>query len=126
MKKELTAAALLLLLFLGAWLNVRCIDGLIDRVDACLTRSENAMARGDTEEALSALDGARRLWEDGRGYTGIFLNHRDLDSVYEAFSALEELLRQEDRQAAPAGYARLQRCLTEVLAMERLSLRSVL
>ena len=126
MKKELTAAGLLLLLFLGAWLNIRHIDGLIAGVDACLSRSEKAMERGDTAEALSALTGARQLWEDGRAYTGIFLNHRDLESVYEAFSSLEELLRQEDAQAAPAGFTRLRRCLDEVAAMERLSLKAVL
>ena len=126
MKKELTAIGLLLLLLLSAFLNVRHIDNLIEGVQARLTCSESAAEREDAEEALTALAGALELWESHRGYTGVFLSHRDLDSLYDAFSQLEEKLRQEDFQAAAAGYSRLRYYLQDLSSLEHLSFGSVL
>lgn len=126
MKKELAAVFLLFLLALGAWLNIRHIDNLIDSVDACLDRSQSAAAREDAQEALSALSGALDHWQDGLHYTGIFLSHRNGDSVSDAFGDVEELLRQEDFAAAPAAYSRLRYYLEQIRFLERLSLESVL
>ena len=126
MKKELAAVFLLCLLVLGAWLNIRHVANIIGQVDACLTRSESAAAREDTQEALSALSGALEHWQGSLHYTGIFLSHRNGDSVSDAFSDLEELLRQEDFAAAPAAYSRLRYYLEQIRFLERLSLESVL
>ena len=126
MKKEWIAAALLLALFFGAWLNIRHIDDLTDGINACLMRSESAMARGDAEEALSALAGAMDLWEKSSGYNGIFLSHHDLNDLYGAFYQLQELLLQKDTAAAPAAYAQLRYYLEDIRSLEHLSLEAVL
>lgn len=126
MKKELAAGCLLLLLILGAWLNIRHIDALTEGVTTCLSLSEKAAEEGDTDAALSALQDALDRWNRERGYAGVFLNHRDLDAVYDAFYQLEELLLQGDIQAAPAAYQRLRTCLEELRDLEHARLETVL
>lgn len=126
MKKELAAGGLLLLLILGAWLNIRHIDALTESVTAALRLSERASAEGDAAGALNALREARARWERERGYAGVFLNHRDLDAVYDGFSQLEELLLQGEFQAAPAAYRRLLTCLEALRDLEHARLETVL
>lgn len=124
MKKELAAGTLLLLLCLGAWLNVRRMDALTAAVATGLESSESAADRGDTEAALAALAGARAIWDRNRTYTGVFLGHQERDSLRDAFQELEAVLRQ--REDATAAYGKLRYRLEELTSLEHLRLESVL
>jgi len=125
MKRELGAIALLLALVLGAAWSVRRTDFLTGQIDLSLTRSERALARGEADNALAALDNALSLWEDGRRFAGVFLRHPDADGVSDAFFQLRQLLLQGDDQAAPAGYAQLRFHLETLDRMEHLSLATI-
>ena len=124
MKRELCAAALLLLLAAGALLNLRYADLLTGRVADRLVRAEQAARQNDYDTALSALQEGHAIWDSRAGYTQIFFRHPDLDGLQEAFSALEQLLRQED-PAWPAAMELLRYALETVDRMEHVSLGTV-
>lgn len=126
MKKEICASLLLILLIFGAWLNIRHIDRLTDAIAADLSLSQAATQRGDFEAALAALREGLDTWLAERQYTGVFLSHRDLDSVYDTFRELEELLLQADAETAPAVYDKLRYYLEEIVSLERPRLSSIL
>ena len=124
MRRELCAAALLLLLIGGAVWNLRCADRLTARVADSLDRAEQAARKRDYDSALQALDAARTHWDSRRAYTQVFFRHPDLDGIQDAFSALEQLLRQED-EAWPAALKLLRYHLETVDEMEHVSLGTV-
>lgn len=124
MRRELAAAVLLLLLIAGALWNLRCADRLTGRVADSLDRAEQAARQGDYESALQALEAARAHWDSRRAYTRVFFRHPDLDGLQDAFSALEQLLRQEDA-SWPAALRLLRYHLETVDEMEHVSLGTV-
>ena len=74
----------------------------------------------DYEAALAALREGRQVWQASSVYAQIFFRHPDLDSLQEAFAALEQLLRQEDR-AWPAALELLRYHLQTLNRMEHVS-----
>jgi len=125
MKRELGALTLLAALILTAAWGVRRTDFLTDQIGLSLQRSERALERGEADNALAALDNALSLWEDGRGFAGVFLRHPDADGVSDAFYQLRQLLLQKDAPGAPAGYAQLRFHLETIDRMEHLSLDTI-
>ncbi len=120
MKRELCAAGLLLLLAAGSLWHLRRADRLTRAVSDSLDRAEQAARQEDYEAALSALEEARRIWQGEEVYTQIFFRHPDLDALQDAFSALEQLLRQEDA-AWPAALELLRYRLETLNRMEHVS-----
>ena len=102
MKRELCAAGLLLLLAAGSLWHLHTADRLTGQVEDSLDRAEQAARQEDYEAALAALREGRQVWQASSVYAQIFFRHPDLDSLQEAFAALEQLLRQEDRAWAAA------------------------
>ena len=125
MKREICAGALLLLLALCAWLNIRHIDSLTDSVSTCLDRSEAAAERGDYTAALNALETGLSIWDGAHSYTNIFIRHPELDDTYDTFYELKETLLQQDAAALPAAFQKLQYHLDCIAFMEHLSPGSV-
>ena len=124
MKRELCALGLLLLLVAGALWNLRSADRLTGRVADSLDRAEQAARQEDYEAALAALREGRQVWQASSVYAQIFFRHPDLDSLQEAFAALEQLLRQED-PAWPAALELLRYALETTDRMEHVSLGTV-
>lgn len=125
MKREGAALLLLALLLLAAGWNIRHADFLTSQINRNLTRAEHAAQRGEYELACTAADNALSLWRGARGYAGVFLRHPDVDNVTDAFYDLIELLHQKDREALPAGFARLRYHLETLDWMEHPSLGTV-
>ena len=121
MKREQAAVLLLLLLAVIALWNIHRVDFMTDQLEENLIRSERALSRGDRDMALTALDNALELWQRSRGYTSVFLRHPDVDAASDAFYDLQELLQQDEREGAAAGYARLRYHLDMLDYMEHLS-----
>ena len=90
MKRELAAAALLLLLIAGAVWHVHTADALNQTVERSLHRVELAARRGDFDAALTALENGRQVWDSHGTYTQIFFRHPDLDAIQDAFHGLED------------------------------------
>ena len=126
MKKELCAAALLFLLIICAWLNIRHIDRLTDSVASQLVISQAAAERGDLEGALAGVEEGLRIWQGEARYAAIFMNHRDADAVQDTISHLQELLLQGDAAGAQAAYRQLIDQLKHISDMERPSVGSIL
>ena len=101
MKREAVAAGLLFLLLLGTVLHLHFTDSLIAAVERGLNRAEQAARAGDYKAALRALESAHSLWNKHRSYAQAFFRHPDLDALQDAFSSLEQLLRQEDPACPP-------------------------
>lgn len=125
MKRELFALLLLALLIAGAFLNIRHIDSLTQSVSACLDRSEKYAGEGDFDGALAAFESGLSLWHSARSYTNVFIRHPELDATYDTFYELEEALLQQDAEALPAVYSKLQYHLSCISFMEHLSAGSV-
>ena len=85
-----------------------------------LDRAEQAARQEDYEAALAALREGRQVWQASSVYAQVFFRHPDLDSLQEAFAALEQLLRQEDR-AWPAALELLRYHLQTLIRMEHVS-----
>ena len=120
MKRELWAALLLLLLAAGSLWHLRSADRLTGLVEDSLDRAEQAARQEDYEAALAALREGRQVWQASSVYAQVFFRHPDLDSLQEAFAALEQLLRQEDR-AWPAALELLRYHLETLDRMEHVS-----
>ena len=120
MKRELWAALLLLLLAAGSLWHLRSADRLTGRVEDSLDRAEQAARQEDYEAALAALREGRQVWQASSVYAQVFFRHPDLDSLQEAFAALEQLLRQEDK-AGPAALELLRYHLETLDRMEHVS-----
>ena len=120
MKRELCAAGLLLLLAAGSLWHLHTADRLTGQVEDSLDRAEQAARQEDYEAALAALREGRQAWQASSVYAQIFFRHPDLDSLQEAFAALEQLLRQEDR-AWPAALELLRYHLQTLNRMEHVS-----
>lgn len=124
MKRELAAAALLLLLAAGAFWNLRAADRLSDQVERSLDRAERAARQADYEGALAALEAGRSIWNSRENYTQAFFRHPDLDALQDAFAGLEQLLLQRD-EGWPAALALLRYHLRATDRMEHLSLGTI-
>ena len=124
MKREWIAAALLLLLVLGAAWHLSAADRLTQTVENSIHRAEQAARQGDYDAALAALEQGRTVWNEHRTYTHIFFRHPDLDALQDAFAALEQLVRQED-PGWPAALQLLRYHLQALNDMEHLSMGTV-
>lgn len=96
MKRELTAAILLLVLIAGAVWHLHTADRLNETVERSLHRAELSARRGDYEAALTALENGKQVWDAHGTYTQVFFRHPDLDAIQDAFHGLEERLLQGD------------------------------
>ena len=120
MKRELAAAALLLLLILGAAWNLRSADTLTRQVANSLDRAEQAARQGEYDKALLLLKEWQDVWNAQNIYTQVFFRHPDLDALQDAFAQAEQLLRQKD-PSWPAMFMLLRYHLKMVNQMEHLS-----
>ena len=120
MKRELAAAALLLLLILGAAWNLRSADTLTRQVANSLDRAEQAARQGEYDKALLLLKEGQDVWNAQNIYTQVFFRHPDLDALQDAFAQAEQLLRQKD-PSWPAMFMLLRYHLKMVNQMEHLS-----
>lgn len=125
MKKEITAAALLIVIIITAALNTLHIEGMTADITRCLERSERAALRGDTGIALDSYRDAIAIWERQRDYGNVFIRHTELDTCYDMFYELEEALLSEERENLPSVYSKLIYHLSSIAYMERPSCGSI-
>ena len=125
MKREISAAALLLLLIAVSLINLAHTQRLTGQVLNRLDGSKAAMEQENTELALEYWEDAFGIWEDSYSYTHIFIRHQEIDSAAEDFYSLKELILQEEREASAAAYEMLRYRLECIALMEKPTLGSV-
>ena len=126
MKRELVALSLLVLLCVGAGLNVRALDTLTGELLSALTLSETQACSGDYAAARETLDRALERWLSADGYTHIFLRHSEIDAVSDSFYDLRSELEAGEGEGLRSLYEKLQYHLDSIDRIEHLSLKSIL
>lgn len=125
MKREMTAVLLLLALLLASIINLRHFDALTGWIEAALTQSEAAAAKGEFDAALKAYEQAENLWLGAKSYTGIFLRHPEVDSISDAFFDVKELLLEGKSEECAAAFDKLYFHLDCLNSMEHARLGSI-
>lgn len=126
MKREYAAIIILVLLILGAWVNLRYMDSLTGRIEAKLELSQRAAELGNADIAEKALLDALDIWLGADGYTHIFIRHSEIDAISDSFYELYDTLLSSETDALVPAYAKLVYHLESVNDIEHLSLRSLL
>ena len=124
MKREVLAAALLILTLALLLVNIHALEGLVGELEEHVCRSSAALARGDRELAVSELEAAMTLWQSAEGYTHVFVRHSEIDAVSDAFFELNAALRGGD-EADDALYLALLYHLDSIEKMDELRLGSI-
>ena len=104
MKREIGALLLLAVLFGVSLWSIRRTDRLTDEVEKHLELSEKALRADDRETAETELAAALRVWQADRRYAHVFLRHAEIDSISDAFFALQQGLRGGDGAELGAAY----------------------
>ena len=125
MRRELLAAALLILLLALLLSNIHAIDTLIAEIEKQVYLSSAALARGDRQLAVSELETAMERWRGAEGYTHIFIRHSEIDAVWDAFFELNAALRGA-QEADESLYLDLLYHLDSLARMDELHLGSIL
>ncbi len=125
MKRELGALLLLAALFGVSLWSIRRTDRLTDEVETHLELSEKALRADDRETAEAELEAALRVWQADKRYAHVFLRHAEIDSISDAFFALQQGLRGGDGAELGAAYDLLRYHLECVDSMEHISPGSV-
>ena len=125
MTKELIAAALLVLLILGSWLNLLYLDALISDIEARLDLSMRSYWLGSGMQAHGELLDAFALWLHADSYTHVFIRHAEIDAASDAFYELQSAIFSHDADAAAAGCGKLLYHLRSMSSMEHVTVKSV-
>ena len=125
MKREIGALLLLAALFGVSLWSIRRTDRLTDEVEKHLELSEKALRADDRETAEAELEAALRVWQADKRYAHVFLRHAEIDSISDAFFALQQGLRGGDGAELGAAYDLLRYHLECVDSMEHISPGSV-
>ncbi len=126
MRREYTAMIILAILMLGAWLNLRHMDSLTERIEAKLELSQKAAEQGSMDISEKALLDALDMWLGADGYTHIFIRHSEIDAISDSFYELYNALLSGETDALTPAYEKLIYHLESVNDIEHLSLRSLL
>ena len=126
MKKELIAALVLLLLFLGTLINIRVVDDLTGDLLALIETAEGRAQSGDMDAAASLVQRAAAQWQAAAPYTHVFIRHSETDGTTDAFFQLLTQLQSGDDAAAEGAFSLLKARLSGIAEIEHISLGSVL
>ncbi len=125
MKKALGAGILLLLMLIGAMVNVRYLDGLTDAMIEEAEISRARCAAGDPDGAEAHILNAAGIWTGAEGYVGVFLRQSEEDRVEEGLWAVRECLRAGETDRAEIAIRELENRLRAMAAMEHISRASI-
>lgn len=125
MKRELAAAAVLLLLIgISVW-NVRKAESITGDIEIALCKSRTSAEQLDFRQARQHLADALELWLGAEQYTHCFINHAQVTAASQAFFDLQETISQEDITACIPSYNQLKYLLRSIRDTERPSLGSI-
>lgn len=125
MKRELAAAAVLILLLAGSWWNLKYLRDFTGGFSEALDLSRAYCEAGQFELAEQELEKAAQDWLGADGYTHIFIRHSEIDSTTDAFFELMSDVRSGDAQSASGAYEKLAAHLNSLYTMERVTLGSI-
>ena len=125
MRKELAAAVILALVFIGVLVNIKVAGNIILSLEEDVTAAYESAEKGDFDRAKPQLDAAVEHWMSLDGYTHIFIRHSEINSTTQAYFQLKSDIYAEDMGAAKGSYGLLMATLDSLMTMEQLSLGSI-
>ncbi len=125
MRKELAAAVILALVFIGVLVNIKVAGNIILSLEEDVTAAYESAEKGDFDRAKPQLDAAVEHWMSLDGYTHIFIRHSEINSTTEAYFQLKSDIYAEDMGAVEGSYGLLMATLDSLMTMEQLSLGSI-
>ena len=125
MRKELAAAVILALVFIGVLVNIKVAGSIILSLEEDVTAAYESAEKGDFDRAKPQLDAAVEHWMSLDGYTHIFIRHSEINSTTEAYFQLKSDIYAEDMGAVEGSYGLLMATLDSLMTMEQLSLGSI-
>lgn len=125
MKKEIAAAVILALVFIGVLVNIKVAGNIILSLEEDVTAAYESAEKGDFDRAKPQLDAAVEHWMSLDGYTHIFIRHSEINSTTEAYFQLKSDIYAEDMGAVEGSYGLLMDTLDSLMTMEQLSLGSI-
>ena len=125
MKKEIAAAVILALVFIGVLVNIKVAGNIILSLEEDVTAAYESAEKGDFDHAKPQLDAAVEHWMSLDGYTHIFIRHSEINSTTEAYFQLKSDIYAEDMGAVEGSYGLLMATLDSLMTMEQLSLGSI-
>ena len=125
MKKEIAAAVILALLFIGVLVNINVASNIILSLEDDVAAAYESAQNGDFDRAKPLLDAAVEHWMSLDGYTHIFIRHSEINSTTEAYFQLKSDIYAEDMGAVEGSYGLLISTLDSLMTMEQLSFGSI-
>ena len=125
MKKEIAAAVILALLFIGVLVNINVASNIILSLEDDVAAAYESAQNGDFDRAKPLLDAAVEHWMSLDGYTHIFIRHSEINSTTEAFFQLKSDIYAEDMGAVEGSDGLLISTLDSLMTMEQLSFGSI-
>lgn len=126
MKKEGIAAGIILILIVGAVINVLYLRHFTDDITERIHNSQTYCAQEDYDTAESELRSALDIWLEADWYTHIFIRHAEVDSTSDAFYDTLSCLIERDQDSAVSAYEKLLYHIDSIVSMEHVTLKSVL
>ena len=126
MKKEIIAAALLLLVLFGSVYNITVIDRVLYGLEDEVTQAYTSAVAGDYATAKTQMRSAAAHWQALDGYTHIFIRHTEIDSATDAFFTLLSDIAAEDAGNAEGSYGLLIAHLESLRTIEHPTFGSIL
>ena len=125
MKKEIAAAVILALVFIGVLVNIKVAGNIILSLEEDVTAAYESAEKGDFDRAKPQLDAAVEHWMSLDGYTHIFIRHSEINSTTQAYFQLKSDIYAEDMGAVEGSYGLLISTLDSLMTMEQLSFGSI-
>jgi len=124
MKKEISAAVILLLLLAASLWNLLYLRHLTEEITSILDESYSHSLAGAWEQALQRAEEAELRWRNAEGYTDIFIRYTAVEYATEAFhDYLTELYRQ-DSGGVSGTYGKLSTYIENLYEAEKVTLKS--
>lgn len=126
MKKEKIAAGIILILLVGAVINVLYLRRFSGDIIEQIQSSQTYCAQEDYDTAELKLRSALNIWLEADGYTHIFIRHSEVDSTSDAFYDALSCLVAHDQDGAVSAYEKLLYHIDSIVSMEHVTFKSVL
>ena len=112
MKREICAAAFLIVIFLACTANINELDALTDSLVELIDAGAESAADGSWDAAEKSVADAIELWDARRMYTSVVLSASDIDTVtqclYDLHSDAADRQLEEFSDTARLALARIE------------------
>lgn len=126
MKLEISAIALLVLLFAASLWNTSYLERKMDDLISQIDEAEAVSNEGDFDDASAKIETALEHWLELDAYLQIFIREEEVDITTDVFYDLLGVVYDEDDTSTPAIFRKLREHLSSIARVEHLTLRNIL